>query len=221
VKGTEQTGDGKSEDSKGKGVLEDKKNVVAAGKNKIVPDPSLEQKNAEECNLVLIKQIKESRGPRLKGEDEVLFSGGEWTGRMAEELGLVDGCRTLESWLEERYAGKVRLLFVAPEEGSGTRGPGDQQLVVLQQQLQAMQQQQQLQKSQQQLQHGQLKVTEQQLHVMQQHLQMSQQQQQHEYQLEEQEEQEEHAVQVLEEEEEVTQEEQEQQTKPVGGASVA
>jgi ClpP class serine protease len=166
--------------------LEDKQQSEGAqtdDRNKIDNEPNLEQANVDHCHQIFINQVKDSRGPRLKGDDELLFNGGTWTGGMAEELGLVDGCQTMDRWLEERYGGRVKLV-VAKSSETTKRDPEAQQLLVLQQQLQGMQQQlqgiqqqHQLQHSQQHLQHGQLEVTRQHLQVMQTHLQISQKQQ--------------------------------------------
>ena len=57
-------------------------------------------------------QVRSSRGARLKGDDDSLFSGEFWTGRRALELGLVDGIGDLRSVMRVRFGEKVRFLVV-------------------------------------------------------------------------------------------------------------
>src|SRR5262249_17784679 len=48
-------------------------------------------------------QVRNSRGARLKGDDDTLFSGEFWTGRRALELGLIDGIGDLRSVMRARF----------------------------------------------------------------------------------------------------------------------
>ena len=52
------------------------------------------------------------RGEKLKADEDVLFSGEFWTGRRAEELGLIDGLGDLRSVMRELYGAKVNLKVV-------------------------------------------------------------------------------------------------------------
>ena len=52
------------------------------------------------------------RGEKLKADEGVLFSGEFWTGRRAEELGLIDGLGDLRSVMRELYGEKVNLKVV-------------------------------------------------------------------------------------------------------------
>ncbi len=73
--------------------------TLTAGENKAFLDPfsPLKDKDREFWQTVLntthqqfINQVKQGRGDRLKGDDE-LFSGLVWSGEQALELGLIDG----------------------------------------------------------------------------------------------------------------------------------
>ena len=61
-----------------------------------------------------IALVKGSRGARLKGPDETLFSGEYWTGDTAVELGLADGIGDLRSTLRARFGDKVATPLVSP-----------------------------------------------------------------------------------------------------------
>ena len=62
--------------------------------------------------------MKQSRGARLKGDDDVLFSGEYWAGETSVALGLADGIGDLRSTLRSRYGEKVKMPLVAPASGS-------------------------------------------------------------------------------------------------------
>jgi len=75
-------------------------------------------------------QVRSSRGARLKGDDDVLFSGEFWTGRRALDLGLIDGIGDLRSVMRARFGEKVRFQVVgAPtswlRRRLGLSGPPD------------------------------------------------------------------------------------------------
>jgi ClpP class serine protease len=56
--------------------------------------------------------VRERRGPRLKGDEGMLFSGAFWSGRKALELGLIDGTADLRSVVEGRFGESVRLVMM-------------------------------------------------------------------------------------------------------------
>lgn len=56
--------------------------------------------------------VRTRRSEKLSADEEVLFSGEFWTGRRAEELGLIDGLGDLRSVMRERYGEKVNLKVV-------------------------------------------------------------------------------------------------------------
>ena len=101
---------------------EEVERVIVAGRNKIEPDIHQEQINVNNVHAQFIRYVKHSRGERLVADDITLFNGGVWTGEIAASLGLVDGLMTVDSWLEERYRGNVRV--VVPKHSMGVnKGP--------------------------------------------------------------------------------------------------
>ena len=64
-----------------------------------------------------ISHVRARRGRRLKGDDEVLFSGEFWSGRQAIALGLVDGLGDLRGILRDRFGERVRIRPVALRRG--------------------------------------------------------------------------------------------------------
>ena len=60
-----------------------------------------------------IELVKQSRGSRLKGSEETLFSGEYWAGRRAVELGLADGLGDVRSFLRARFGDKVATPLVS------------------------------------------------------------------------------------------------------------
>jgi len=73
--------------------------------------------------------VKGSRGARLKGADDVLFTGEYWAGETSISLGLADAIGDLRSTLRVRYGEKVQTPLIAPASGMlsgllGRRSPG-------------------------------------------------------------------------------------------------
>ena len=64
-----------------------------------------------------IAHVRQRRGRRLKGADEILFSGEFWSGRQAIALGLVDGLGDLRGVLRDRFGERVRIRPVAVRRG--------------------------------------------------------------------------------------------------------
>lgn len=58
--------------------------------------------------------VRESRGARLTGDPDSLFSGAFWTGRQGQEMGLVDGLSDIRTVLRARYGKKVRFRVFEP-----------------------------------------------------------------------------------------------------------
>jgi serine protease SohB len=113
--------------------------LYTAGEHKAMLDPFLpenpgdvERLKAVQGNIhqSFIKLVKESRGARLRGPENALFSGEYWTGQTAIELGLADAIGDLRSTLRARYGDKVmtplmagdRSLFGRPRPGIGWAG---------------------------------------------------------------------------------------------------
>src|SRR5215468_11079895 len=112
--------------------------LYTAGEHKAMLDPFLPEDRDDvarlkaiqrEIHTIFIALVKHSRGARLKGSDDVLFTGEYWAGDTAVSLGLADGIGDLRSTLRARYGEKVLTPVVAPATGLlsglfGRRAPG-------------------------------------------------------------------------------------------------
>jgi signal peptide peptidase SppA len=70
-----------------------------------------------EIHAIFIALVKQSRGGRLKGADEVLFTGEYWAGETSVSLGLADAIGDMRTTLRARYGDKVKTPVVAPAAG--------------------------------------------------------------------------------------------------------
>jgi signal peptide peptidase SppA len=70
-----------------------------------------------EIHAIFIALVRQSRGARLKGADDVLFTGEYWAGESSVSLGLADGIGDLRSTLRSRYGDKVVMPLIAPAGG--------------------------------------------------------------------------------------------------------
>ena len=70
-----------------------------------------------EIHAIFIALVKQSRGSRLKGADDVLFTGEYWAGETSVSLGLADAIGDLRSTLRARYGEKVLTPVIAPSSG--------------------------------------------------------------------------------------------------------
>src|SRR5450631_4560856 len=100
--------------------------LYTAGAHKAMLDPFLPENPDDvarvkalqrEIHAIFIALVKESRGDRLKGTDDVLFTGEYWAGDSSVSLGLADGIGDLRSTLRSRYGEKVVMPVVAPAGG--------------------------------------------------------------------------------------------------------
>ena len=100
--------------------------LYTAGVNKAMLDPFLPENPDDvarikalqrEIHALFIGLVKESRGSRLKGADDVLFTGEYWAGESSVALGLADAIGDLRSTLRARYGEKVLTPVVAPPSG--------------------------------------------------------------------------------------------------------
>jgi signal peptide peptidase SppA len=112
--------------------------LYTAGEHKAMLDPFLAENPDDvaklkaiqrEIHAIFIELVKQSRGGRLKGADEVLFTGEYWAGETSVSLGLADGLGDLRSTLRARYGDKVLTPLIAPPSGMlsgllGRRSPG-------------------------------------------------------------------------------------------------
>ncbi|KYK48697.1 peptidase S49 [Bradyrhizobium liaoningense] len=119
--------------------------LYTSGEHKAMLDPFLPENPDDVAKLkaiqreihgIFISLVKESRGARLKGADETLFTGEYWAGDSAIALGLADGIGDLRSTLRARYGEKVLTPVIAPPTGLlsgllGRKSPGAGQLSAL------------------------------------------------------------------------------------------
>src|SRR5216684_801518 len=100
--------------------------LYTAGEHKAMLDPFLPEDREDvarlkaiqrEIHTIFIALVKGSRGSRLKGADDTLFSGEYWAGETSISLGLADGIGDLRSTLRARYGEKVLTPVIAPASG--------------------------------------------------------------------------------------------------------
>jgi signal peptide peptidase SppA len=100
--------------------------LYTAGEHKAMLDPFLPENPEDvarvkalqrEIHAIFIALVKQSRGARLKGADDVLFSGEYWAGETSVALGLADAIGDLRSTLRVRYGEKVLMPIIAPPTG--------------------------------------------------------------------------------------------------------
>src|ERR1700736_4474787 len=100
--------------------------LYTAGAHKAMLDPFLPANTHDggsvealqrETHAIFIALVKQSRGTRLKGADDVLFTGEYWAGETAVTLGLADQIGDLRSTLRARFGEKVLTPLVAPSGG--------------------------------------------------------------------------------------------------------
>src|SRR3981081_2394208 len=100
--------------------------LYTAGEHKAMLDPFLPENPDDvarlkalqrEIHAIFIALVKQSRGARLKGGADVLFSGEYWAGETSIALGLADSIGDLRSTLRTRYGEKVLTPVVAPATG--------------------------------------------------------------------------------------------------------
>jgi signal peptide peptidase SppA len=100
--------------------------VHTAGKNKSTADPFLPEKPEDierikqmelDIHQVFIDWVKMRRGARLKGTDDVLFTGEYWSGVRGLDFGLVDALGDLHQTLRDRFGPDVRTKLIEPKRG--------------------------------------------------------------------------------------------------------
>ena len=112
--------------------------LYTAGEHKAMLDPFLPEEPSDvarlkalqrEIHAIFIALVKGSRGARLKGNEDDLFSGEYWAGERSVSLGLADNIGDIRSTLRARYGEKVLTPVIAPASGMlsgllGRRSPG-------------------------------------------------------------------------------------------------
>ena len=100
--------------------------LYTAGAHKAMLDPFLPEDPGDvarvkalqrEIHAIFIALVKQSRGTRLKGAEDVLFSGEYWAGETSVAFGLADAIGDLRSTLRARYGDKVQTPVIAPPAG--------------------------------------------------------------------------------------------------------
>jgi signal peptide peptidase SppA len=100
--------------------------LYTAGAHKAMLDPFLPENPDDvarvkalqrEIHAIFIALVKGSRGTRLKGGDDVLFTGEYWAGETSVSLGLADAIGDLRSTLRARFGEKVLMPVIAPATG--------------------------------------------------------------------------------------------------------
>src|SRR3954454_568565 len=100
--------------------------LYTAGAHKAMLDPFLPENPDDvarlkslqrEIHAIFIALVKQSRGNRLKGADDVLFTGEYWAGETSVSLGLADAVGDLRTTLRSRYGDKVLTPVIAPASG--------------------------------------------------------------------------------------------------------
>ncbi|MET4276071.1 MULTISPECIES: S49 family peptidase [unclassified Bradyrhizobium] len=116
--------------------------LYTAGAHKAMLDPFLPENPDDvaklkalqrEIHQIFIALVKESRGARLKGSDDTLFTGEYWAGESSIALGLADSIGDLRSTLRARFGEKVLTPVIAQPTGLlssllGRKSPGAGQL---------------------------------------------------------------------------------------------
>jgi signal peptide peptidase SppA len=108
--------------------------VYTAGDKKVTLDPFLPENPDDVAHLKSIQReihetfiglVKASRGARLTGPENTVFSGEYWGAKTALGYGLVDRLGDLRAVLRERFGEEVRTPLVSAERGLfGRRVPG-------------------------------------------------------------------------------------------------
>jgi signal peptide peptidase SppA len=109
--------------------------LYTAGAHKATLDPFLPENPDDvarlkavqrEIHAIFIALVRQSRGARLKGADDLLFTGEYWAGETSVSLGLADAIGDLRSTLRARFGEKVLTPVVAPASGILSRLLGRQ-----------------------------------------------------------------------------------------------
>ena len=100
--------------------------LYTSGEHKAMLDPFLPENPDDvarlkalqrEIHAIFIALVKQSRGARLKGSDDVLFTGEYWAGDTSIAFGLADGIGDVRSTLRARFGDEVRTPVIAPAGG--------------------------------------------------------------------------------------------------------
>jgi ClpP class serine protease len=108
--------------------------LYTSGERKAMLDPFLPEKPDDVERLKSVQRdihedfialVKQSRGARLTGPENDLFSGEFWTGRKAVTLGVADSIGDLRTVLRQRFGEDVQTPLIGPERSLfGRTRPG-------------------------------------------------------------------------------------------------
>ncbi|MBX9773353.1 MAG: S49 family peptidase [Xanthobacteraceae bacterium] len=108
--------------------------LYTSGERKAMLDPFLPEKPEDVERLKSVQRdihedfialVKASRGARLTGPENDLFSGEFWTGRKAVTLGVADSIGDIRTVLRRRFGEDVRMPLIGPERSLfGRMRPG-------------------------------------------------------------------------------------------------
>lgn len=97
--------------------------VHISGERKAMLDPFQPEQPRDVAHLEALQKevhetfkamVRERRAGKLKGDEDVLFSGAFWTGAKAQEFGLIDGQGDLYSICRRKFGDKVEFRVIAP-----------------------------------------------------------------------------------------------------------
>src|SRR5262249_61336231 len=97
-----------------------------AGEHTSALDPFLPEDQHDVSRLKAIQSevhesfkglVRSRRGKKLRAAEEQLFNGDFWTGKRAQELGLIDGIGDLRAVLMDRFGKDVRILPIGERVG--------------------------------------------------------------------------------------------------------
>ncbi len=100
--------------------------VHTAGENKSALDPFRPEDPHDVSRLKAIQAevhesfkvlVRSRRGKKLRAAEEQLFNGDFWTGKRAQELGLIDGIGDMRAVIMDRFGQDVRLVPVGERVG--------------------------------------------------------------------------------------------------------
>lgn len=107
--------------------------IYTSGPRKVMLDPfrptdegDVERLKAIQNDIqkMFVDLVRERRGDKLNGSDDVLFSGEFWSGRHAQELGLIDNLGDLRATLQAEYGDEIKLVQVRTQRGFLSRRLG-------------------------------------------------------------------------------------------------
>lgn len=99
--------------------------VYTSGKDKSFLDSFLPEKTTDVTRLKKLQEnihedfkswVKERRGDRLKGSDNVLMEGAFWTGTDALEKGIIDGIGDISAVMKDEFGDDVKLIDFAADK---------------------------------------------------------------------------------------------------------